>query len=90
MGDLGDGVPTEMMGDGETKRLDTSKLYTLIEQTEGTAVAQRVLAIGTPHQGLPQLVDDEPAPRDTRVRDVLLGGAFSLVAMLAWFCATQL
>lgn len=90
MGDLGDGVPTEMIGDGETQRLDTNRLYDLIEQTEGTATAQRVLASGTPRQGLPQLVDDEPAPRDTRVRDVMLGGAISLVAMIAWFCATQL
>ena len=96
--DLGGGVPREVTG-GETARLDRNELYDLIEQCEGREAAQRMFAAGTPGGGFPQLVDepepqrepvlDEPA-RDTRARDVMLGGAISLAAMIAWYCATQL
>ena len=90
-GDDGDAVPYEMVG-GETTRLDSSELYGLIEKSEGAEAAQRMIASGTPGTGLPQLEEadvDEPA-RPSRLRDFLIGGAISVAAMIAWYCATYL
>jgi hypothetical protein len=35
-------------------------------------------------------VAEAPARQPSRLHDFLLGGAISLLAMIAWFCATQL
>lgn len=89
----GDAIPREVLT-GETTRLDSTTLYGLIARSEGSAVAQRVIASGTPSNGLPQLVaPDAPvqlAQAPSRLHDVLLGGAIAMVAMIAWYCATQL
>jgi hypothetical protein len=59
---------------------------------------------GTPMEGLPQLLDEVPASADapmpeapapevkapSRLKDVALGGMIAMVAMIAWYCATQL
>ena len=89
----GDAIPREVLT-GETTRLDASELYGLIERSEGAEVAQRVVAAGTPSTGLPQVIDVEStapvAQPHSRLRDILLGGAISLTAMIAWYCATHL
>jgi hypothetical protein len=35
-------------------------------------------------------VVEAPPARTSRLRDILLGGAISIAAMVAWYCATQL
>ncbi len=102
-GDNGDAVPRGEMFGGETARIDTTELYGLIEKTEGTAAAERVLASGTPIIGLPQLDEQviaieavepplpmPPEPRRSRAFDMAIGAAVSAIALSAWYILTQL
>jgi hypothetical protein len=109
----GNGVPCEVLGGGETMRLDSAALVDLIEKSEGIEAAQK-FASGTPGLGMPQV--EEAAPESgaeiemnlargseidlelppvaikqpSRLFDLAIGGALSVLVMAAWYCATQL
>lgn len=98
-----DGVPEEMAG-GETMRIEQHALAGLLEKSEGIAHGTPKLGLPQiPDEPDIEVVEATAAPveeivrepsmpvlRQSRLRDVLIGGGLSILVMLAWYCATQL
>lgn len=96
-------VPEELFV-GVTRRIDRSELIGLLEEAGAFATGTPMEGMPVlPDQpdvieaalddAAPALVNHEPTlpvMRPSRLRDVLIGGSISLVAMVAWYCATQL
>jgi hypothetical protein len=70
--------------------VDADEVEVTIVRARGSSVEVEVDVV-EPAAVVEALVVVQTSPaRASRLRDILLGGAISIAAMIAWYCATQL